>query len=77
MAVDEKGVVDLLRKKIDTDPDFVALPRYRNSLKAVCDAHPNGCSDKIIAQALQIPEDQVETVYTEAVTKIQSALRLR
>jgi hypothetical protein len=60
--------------KIDTDPDFVFLPRFGYSLTKVLDRYPDGAPDHIIARALGIKEGEVERFYNDAVTKIKEDL---
>lgn len=38
-------------------------------------AKPEGVPDRVIAQVLQISEEEVEVVYQEAVEKLRAALR--
>lgn len=63
------------RKRLDTDPDFVNLPRFDNSLKKLLAKHPDGVSDKTIAQALMIDEDDVESTYKSIILKLRRAVK--
>jgi hypothetical protein len=46
--------------KIRTDPDFVYMNRYHNSIKELLDRYPDGCPDHIIASAFEITEEELE-----------------
>lgn len=61
---------------IDTDPDFVAVPRYGCSLDTLCKAHPEGASDRLVAQALSISEEQAHTLYLSVVAKLRTFFKL-
>lgn len=58
-------------QRIREDPDFVALKRFDYSLEAVIERYPDGCPDRVIAQALMISEVEVEELYQKAIVKIQ------
>lgn len=59
-----------------SDPDFVYLKRYGYSITKAVDAFPEGCSDRVIAQALGIQEDQVQRMYQEIIVKIRNSLKI-
>lgn len=56
---------------IEEDPDFVALKRFDYSLEAVVARYPDGCSDRIVSQALMVTEDDVQTMYDDVVAKLR------
>lgn len=58
-------------KKIHEDPDFVLLKRYDFSIKRVTERFPEGASDRIIAQALGISEEEVNELYNAIINKLK------
>lgn len=60
-----------LQDQIEKDPDFIASKRFDFSLKKALERYPDGCPDKVVAQALMIPEHEVEELYLKAVSKIR------
>lgn len=60
-----------MRKRINTDPDFVALKRFDFSLEKVIEKHPNGVPNKLIAAALLMTEEEVEDLYEKVVAKLR------
>ena len=59
------------KKLVAEDPNYVALKRFEFSLEKVLDRYPEGCPDRLIAQALMIPEHEVEELYQNAVVKLR------
>jgi hypothetical protein len=65
------------RERVDTESDFVSLPRYGNSLEAAVRSNPDGLPDRIIAKALLVEsEEAVSSHYEEIVKKLRQALRV-
>lgn len=76
-ALQAKGLTDKeMRKKVQDDADFVALPRYGYSLEKALEAHPDGCPDRLIAQALMITEAEVRETYEQILVKFRALLRI-
>ena len=63
-------------RRIAEDPDFVNLKRYGYSLAAVLEAFPNGCPDKLIAQALLVTEDDVPAMEDVITTKLRRSMKV-
>jgi len=61
---------------MQTDPDFVYLKRYGYSISKAIDAFPDGCSDRVIAQALGLQEEQIPELYQEIVVKLRNSLKI-
>lgn len=59
------------KKKVETEPDFIALKRFDFSLEKLLERYPEGCPDRIIANALMIAEAEVEELYEKAVAKLR------
>lgn len=62
------------KKRVNEDQDFVALKRFDYSLEALLERYPDGCPDRVIAQALLISEPEVEELYQETVLKLRSIM---
>lgn len=60
-----------MKDLVETQQDFVALKRFDFSLAKVVEKHPDGCSDRLIASALMVKEEEVEQIYQEAVQKLR------
>ena len=60
-----------INKKLTTHPDFVVSKRFENSLQKVLEKHPDGCSDRLIASLLGLPEEEIESRYQEIVEKLK------
>ena len=65
-----------MRRLVENDPDFVSLPRFGYSLARVLEAHPEGCSDRVISQALMIPEAELPGLYASIVQKLRTSLKI-
>jgi hypothetical protein len=59
---------------IQTDPNYIGIRRYKNSLKKVEDRYPNGCPDHIIADCLSISESDLEKRYQEIICLLKTEL---
>jgi len=61
-------------KKINNDLDFIAIKRYKYSLKRLMERYPEGCPNRVIAAALMITEEDVAAQYTQVVAKLQALI---
>lgn len=68
--------VEEIRQLIDTEPDFVNLRRYGNSLEKVIETYPDGAPDKVIAQALLMTPEEVEELYENVVIKLRVLMKV-
>ncbi len=59
------------KRQIETDPDYIYMKRFEFSLKKLIERYPEGCPDKVIAQALLISEPEVEELYQKAITRLR------
>jgi hypothetical protein len=78
MAADDSQT----RLQIDTNPDFIALKRYDNSLEKFLERYPNGVADdekgtKLIAQALQMTEDEVKATLDRVIRSIRHDMKVK
>jgi len=64
------------RKRIETDPDFIAIKRFEYSLKKVLERYPEGAPTKVIAAALLMSEEDVEEMYQQVVIKMREKLKI-
>jgi hypothetical protein len=65
-----------MQKKIWTEPDFVALKRFDYSLAKVLERYPEGVPPHLVAQALLMTEEEVETSYQEVVRKLRVIMKV-
>jgi hypothetical protein len=68
-----------IRRKIDTEADFINLKRFDFSLEKMMDRYPDGVPDderglKMMAAALNLTEAEVETEVEVVVQKLRKAL---
>jgi hypothetical protein len=68
--------IEEIKRKIATDPDFVALKRFGFSLKKVVERYPDGAPTKIVAQALLMEEAEVEEIYRRVVLKLREEMKV-
>lgn len=64
------------KRKIRSDPDFVALKRYNYSVERVLERFPDGAPVKLIAQGLMMTEPEVEELLQSVVLKLRTALKV-
>lgn len=60
-----------MKKAIETEKDFIALKKFGFSLENLIKRFPDGCPNKLIAQALLMSEPEVEETYQKAVIKLR------
>jgi hypothetical protein len=53
--------------RLANDPDFICSKRFDFSLAKLLERYPGGAPDSVIAQALGIPEEQVESRWARVV----------
>jgi hypothetical protein len=63
-----------IQQKIREDPDFVNLPRFNFSAKAVAEKFPDGAPHRLIAQAFGLREEQVAEEYDRIVAALRRAV---
>lgn len=59
------------KKRLENELDYIALKRFDYSLKKLLQRYPEGCPDRIIANALLIAEEDVEEAYDLTVQKLR------
>jgi hypothetical protein len=63
--------IDDMRYRLRTEPDFIGMKRFDYSLAKLLERYPEGCPDKIIAQALLVSEPEVEEMYQKAIARLR------
>lgn len=63
-----------IKERIDTDPDFINIKRFEYSLDKLLDRYPDGVPNRIICQALQLSEQEVEDLYQSVILKLRARL---
>ena len=67
-------MVDEISNKVETEPDFIAIKRYGNSLAALGTRYTHGAPDYIIAKALNITEEEVEIRYQKIIALLRAEM---
>ncbi len=67
---------DDVRRRIETDRDFIAIKRFDFSLAKLEARYPNGAPNKVIASALKMEQDEVEAAYQSAILKLRAAMKV-
>lgn len=65
-----------IKKKIMEDEDFIYCPRLGNSLEKLIDKNPEGVDDERIAKVLLIEEEEVQSIFMQAIEKIRGKIGL-
>ena len=63
-----------IRKKVETEEDFIYCPRLNNSLEKFLIAHPDGIDNAKIAKVLMMTEEEVEAAFQSALKKLKESL---
>lgn len=61
-------------EKIHKDEDFINLKRFDYSLNQLLKRYPDGAPNKVIALALDIPEEEVENIYKKIVENLREKM---
>ena len=59
---------------LQTNPDYICLKRYGNSVERLLKRYPEGCPSHIIADALSMTEDEVEQKYQQIVLDLKGKM---
>lgn len=63
-------------ERLRTDSDFVYLPRFDFSLEKLMLRYPDGVPGKLIAQALMMTEDEVDSLFQDTLVSLRKALKV-
>jgi hypothetical protein len=64
------------RERIANEPDFIFLKRFDYSLAKLIEKHPGGVSDRVVAAALMITEDDAQDIYENIILKLRDILKI-
>jgi hypothetical protein len=64
------------KNMLETDPDFVMLKRFKQSLAEIEARYPEGAPDHIIAGALGMREGSVQKEYDRIVDKLRKGMEI-
>ena len=64
-----------LRRKIEEDPEFIAIKRFDFLLSNARARYPDGCPDRIVAQALNMSEEDAVDLYRQIVEKLRLQMK--
>lgn len=62
--------------RLNTDPDFILLARFDNSLAKAMERYPDGAPDHVIARALGMTEPELERCYRSIVVKLRALTKV-
>jgi hypothetical protein len=60
--------------KVQTDPNFIAIKRFDFDIEKLIERYPDGCPNRIIAQALLITEDDIDLLYSHIIRKLKAII---
>ena len=63
-----------VKQKLYNDPNFINIKRFDYSLKKLISKYPEGVPPKIIAQALDLSEPELESLTAATLAKIRTLL---
>lgn len=63
-----------VKKMLEEDPDYIALKRFDHSLAKLLERYPDGCPDRIIANALMMTEDDIKARWDAIVEKLRKKM---
>jgi len=63
-----------VQHKLENDPNFIAIKRFDFNISKLLERYPNGCSDKVIAQALNMNETQLKELEEKVLAKLRDAM---
>lgn len=61
---------------VETDPDFIALKRFDNSLAKLEERYPDGAPDHVIAGALHITEEEVRLRFARITAELRGKMKV-
>jgi hypothetical protein len=67
---------DEARERIATEPDFIFLKRFDYSLASLVQKHPGGVSNRVVAAALMVTEDDVDDIYENIILKLRDIMKI-
>jgi hypothetical protein len=68
---------DEIRQRLRREPDFIALPRFNYSLASLVERYPDGVPEKLVAEALDMTEEDAQILFESAVKKLRRAMGVK
>ncbi len=62
--------------KLLDDEDHILLKRFNYSLKETLERYPEGVPEHLIAQALDLEEEEVSELYQDVVEKLRAIMKV-
>jgi hypothetical protein len=62
------------KSKINLDEDFIDCTRFKNSVKKLIEKHPDGVDDETICKVLCITQEELSSLFSDALIKIRKEL---
>lgn len=64
-----------IKKRIQTEEDFIYCPRLGNSLRRLLEKNPDGVGDDRIQKVLLMSKAEIDEKYNEIIVKLRKALK--
>ena len=65
-----------VKNMLETQPDYIAIKRYKNSLAELETRYPDGAPNHIVALALDTTEEDVENRYLSIISCLKANMGL-
>jgi hypothetical protein len=65
-----------VKVKIATEEDFINYPKFSNSIKKLMAKYQDGVEDEVIAKALMIPKEEVESRFASYIKMARQKMGL-
>lgn len=65
-----------IKKKLETEPDFVNSPKHGYSMDQLEDANPNGVNDRFAATLLAISLEEFQALIKSTIEKYRRLLKV-
>ena len=62
-------------RKINQDENFINLKRFSYDIRKFLERYPEGAPDRLIAMALLITEEEVESIYQDIVGRLRTEFK--
>lgn len=68
--------VEEIRRRVQSEPDFVNLKRFDYSLEKLMERYPDGVPRKLEAQALLVTEEEFEEMVQSIILKMREHMQV-
>lgn len=72
--MEKKNDKETIKRRIQEEEDYIRAPKFSNSLNKFTSKNSDGAEDSTIARLLQIPEEEVQEIYDEAVEMLREKM---